>query len=101
MNTRKATKPDNVGEITQLATIGATPLQFTASMDTPTAPKPMTAPMIEWVVDTGQPFIEAINNQVPAANREASMPKTIWSGLIMSESIMPLRMVCVTEPPAR
>ena len=33
------------------------------------------------VVETGQPLYEAINNHVPAANREDIIPKTRRSGL--------------------
>src|SRR5690606_1697152 len=93
--------PASSGEIIQLDTIGTTPAQCTASTDTPTAAKPITAPMIEWVVETGQPLREAISSQVPAASRAASMPKIIWSGVIIEESTIPLRIVWVTEPPAR
>ena len=32
------------------------------------------APTMEWVVETGQPFMEAISSQIPAASSEASMP---------------------------
>ncbi len=54
----------------------------TASIDTPTAAKPITAPMIEWVVDTGQPLAVATISQVPAASSADIMPSTIRSGEI-------------------
>ncbi len=95
--------PATSGEVTQLATMPHTLLHCTASAEMPTAAKPMMAPTIEWVVDTGQPKILAINNQLPAARSEASMPKTNKSGwlVITSSSTMPLRIVSVTSPPAR
>ena len=52
--------PAITGETTQLATIVDTLVQFTASVETPTAAKPTMAPTIEWVVDTGQPIKLAI-----------------------------------------
>src|SRR5690606_40617110 len=97
----KATMPDSSGEMIQLDTIGRTPDQLTESTETPTAPKPITAPTIEWVVETGQPRMDAISNQEPAARREAIMPNTICSADIWVASRMPLRIVWVTEPPAR
>src|SRR5690606_21382663 len=101
MKIMKEMVPASSGDIIQLDTIGSTPAHLTASTETPTAAKPITAPMIEWVVDTGQPLIDANSSHVPAASRAASMPKTIWSGVIIDESTMPLRIVWVTEPPAR
>ena len=35
---------------------------------------PTIAPTMEWVVETGQPFFDAISNQVPADSNAASMP---------------------------
>src|SRR4051794_27520675 len=93
--------PASNGEMTQLDTMGNTPAHFTESTPTPTAAKPITAPMMECVVETGQPLMEATSNQVPAASSAASMPNTICSGVIIVESTMPLRIVWVTEPPAR
>src|SRR5690606_3062661 len=66
LNRPKASSPERNGVITQLDTMGTSPPQFTASTDTPTEAKPMMAPTMEWVVDTGQPRIEAMNSQVPA-----------------------------------
>ena len=40
----------------------------------PTAAKPTIAPTIEWVVETGQPRVEAIISQIAAASSAASMP---------------------------
>ena len=62
------------GEIIQLMTIEPTLSQATASTPTPTAPKPTIAPTIEWVVDTGQPKLDAIISQVPAAKSDANIP---------------------------
>ncbi len=69
----------------------------------PTIPKPTTAPTMVWVVETGQPRREANISQTPAASRLASMPYTRISGESRMDagSMMPLRMVFVTWPPAR
>ena len=73
--------PDIKGETTQLMTMFATLLQLTASVPMPTMAKPTMAPTIVWVVDTGQPARDAINNQIPAAISEASMPYISSSGV--------------------
>ena len=67
-------KPEVTGDTTQLITIVPTLPHCTASTPIPTAAKPTIAPTIECVVDTGHPFLEAINNQVPAASRAGSIP---------------------------
>ncbi len=102
-NSQKEMVPASRGDTTQLATMVPTLFQATASMEMPTAAKPTMAPTMEWVVDTGQPRILAINSQVPAARRADSIPKTRRSGFsaMMTGSTMPLRMVEVTSPPAR
>ena len=63
----------------------------------------MMAPTIEWVVDTGQPNLEANVSQTAAARRADSMPMTSRLGSFSSASasMMPLRIVDVTSPPAR
>ncbi|MCY1557838.1 hypothetical protein D9M68_947210 [compost metagenome] len=101
MNRPKASTPESTGVTTQLATIGPTADHCTDSTDTPTAAKPITAPTMEWVVDTGQPRLVAISSQVPAANNADIMPSTIRSGVITPASTMPFLMVSVTWPPAR
>ena len=60
------------------------------------AEKPTTAPIIEWVVETGQPLLVAIISQVPAAKSADIMPKTSKSGVMTSISTMPFLMVSVT-----
>ena len=52
---RYAITPEIAGVIIQLPTTPPTLPQATASTDTPTAVKPTIAPMIECVVETGQP----------------------------------------------
>ena len=103
MNRAKDIVPASSGDTSQLAAMVPTFSQCTASMPIPTAAKPTMAPTIEWVVETGEPFMVAIISQVPAASSADSMPYTINSGLpdIDSASIMPWRMVAVTSPPAR
>ena len=62
------------GDATQLIKMLPTVFHCTASKPIPTAAKPTVAPTIECVVDTGQPFRDAINNHVPAASNAASIP---------------------------
>jgi len=95
-------KPAVTGETTQLMTIVPTCSQWTASMPIPTAANPTMAPTIECVVETGQPFWDAMSSHVPAASNAASIPYTSSSGVPASSSAstMPLRMVDVTSPPA-
>ena len=96
--------PENTGEMIQLATISSTWPHITESAEIPTTAKPTIAPMMEWVVDTGQPYFEATTNHIPAANRDESIPKISNSGLsskpALSISIMLLLIVEVTSPPA-
>ena len=42
--------------------------------------KPAIAPIIECVVDTGNPKVVASNNQAPAASKLAIIPKTKMDG---------------------
>ena len=99
----QASTPPISGETTQLATIWPIFAQFTASTPMPTTPKPTMAPTIVWVVDTGQPRDEATISQIPAASSAANMPKTNISGFseMGAGSMIPLRIVLVTCPPAR
>ena len=66
--------PAVAGDTTQLITMVPTCPHCTASMPIPTAAKPTMAPIIECVVETGQPFLDATSSQVPAASNDASMP---------------------------
>ena len=98
-----AMAPPSTGDTTQLATIRVILSQLTASGPMPTAPKPTIAPTMVWVVDTGQPRVDATSSHRPAASRDASITYTSTSGVSVSEeaSRMPLRIVFVTCPPAR
>ncbi len=99
---RKAIVPPSTGEISQLATMLPIFSHSTDSIPMPTVPKPTSAPTMVCVVDTGQPKWLATINQVPAASSAASMPRTRISGDGTTEaSMIPLRMVLVTWPPAR
>ena len=66
--------PASSGETIQLAAIWPTAPQSTAEAPRPATEKPTMAPTMEWVVETGQPFMEAISSQVAAASSAASMP---------------------------
>ena len=71
---RKAIVPPSAGDTTQLATIWVILSHFTASTPMPAMVNPTMAPMMECVVDTGQPLLEAIISQMAAASSAASMP---------------------------
>ena len=68
-----------------------------------TTANPMIAPTIVCVVDTGQPNLDATVSQAAAARSADNMPMTSRSGSCWrdSASMMPLRIVEVTSPPAR
>ena len=66
--------PAVIGDITQLDAIVPTLDQDTASKPREITTKPTIAPTIEWVVDTGHPFLLAINNHVPAAINADNIP---------------------------
>src|SRR5690554_8235947 len=68
LNSTNERVPASNGDISQLEAITPTLPHSTASIPSPTAPKPTTAPTIECVVETGQPLAEATNNHTPAAN---------------------------------
>jgi len=84
--------------VIQDRTIWATFPQTTASMPSPTAPKPTMAPTIEWVVETGRPMRVASNSSVPAEASAPSMPNLSRSGCVSKSaaSTMPFRTVSVT-----
>ena len=69
-----AIRPPSSGETSQLATMPPILPHLTASTPMPTTAKPTIAPTIEWVVETGQPRVEAIISQIAAASSAASMP---------------------------
>ena len=43
--------------------------------------KPIKAPIMVWVPETGQPIFVAINNQAPDAKRAESIPNANTSGI--------------------
>ena len=90
--------PDIKGETTQLMTMLPTLPQLTESTPMPTMAKPTIAPTMVWVVDTGQPARDAINNHIPAAINEASMPNISNSGVCatLELSMIPFLIVEVT-----
>jgi hypothetical protein len=59
--------------------------------------------MMEWVVDTGHPSIEARISQVPAANRAEIIPNIRFIGCPENAllSTIPSLIVFTTSPPAR
>ena len=99
----KAIEPARSGDTTQLAAICPTLPHATASTEIPTAAKPTMAPTMECVVETGHPLMLAIRSHVAAASSADSMPNTSNSGVSVSTagSMIPLRFVEVTSPPAR
>lgn len=65
---RKAMVPPSRGGTTQLATIKLILPYTTASTPMPAMANLTTAPSMEWVVDTGQPRVEATMSQIAAAS---------------------------------
>ena len=91
------------GVMNQLPTIPLILPHSTACGPTVTHAKPITAPIIEWVVDTGHPINDAINSHNPAESKALIIPNTKTSGSATNSigSIIPLFMVSVTSPPAK
>ena len=100
-NIAAATTPPNTGEITQLAAICPIFAQSTIAKPLAAMPEPIMAPTIECVVETGAPTAVAMFSHKAAANNAAiiNQTKVSESGIKLG-SIMPLRMVPTTSPPA-
>ena len=89
------------GEITQLMTMAPMVSQFTRPQPPAAMPAPMTAPMMEWVVDTGAPTAVARLSQSAPASRAENMTQANSAGSLMAAgSMMPPLMVPTTSPPA-
>ncbi len=76
LNSRKAIIPPATGEMNQEATIWPILAQLTACHPAATTPKPATAPTMEWVVETGIPYMVEKWSQKAADSRAADMPIT-------------------------
>ncbi len=89
------------GEITQLITMAPMVSQFTRPQPPAAMPAPMTAPMMECVVETGAPRAVARLSQSAPASKAANMTQANNAGSAMaSASMMPPLMVPTTSPPA-
>ena len=84
LNRTKATKAEKTGDKIQVVPISETLCQLTASNERQTTVNPMIAPIIEGVVDTGQPKADATNNQIPADKSADIIPKTKTSELLVN-----------------
>ncbi len=103
--------PPATGEMNQEATICPILAQLTACQPAATTPKPATAPTMEWVVETGMPYMVEKWSQKAAESSAADMPITrmmaaSWldmPGMAVrtAGSTMPLRTVFVTWAPTR
>ena len=71
---KNANKAEINGEVIQLEAISNILSQETAPEPFVIKTKPTMAPTIEWVVDTGQPFLLASMSQLPVAKRVAIIP---------------------------
>ena len=102
-NNKNAIVPEIAGETTQLAAMVPTLFHDTASKPIEIITKPTIEPTIEWVVDTGHPFVLAIKSQVPAAHNAESIPIiNIFSfPTYRLGSTIPFLIVEVTSPPAK
>ena len=92
----------NTGDIIQLITTAANLAQLMTESPPAMIPKPIIAPTIEWVVDTGSDFQVAKLTQRAAASRADSAPtRATWGSAKISVETMPLRMVLVTWEPMK
>ena len=66
--------PEIAGVTIQEPKIPAITDQWTAEASVVTRAKPMSEPMMVWVVETGQPKTEARMSQTPEAKRAEIMP---------------------------
>ena len=102
--------PPRSGEITQLtAILPISPQETIARALSPpivvkpiVSPAPTIPPTIEWVVEIGSPFLDAINSQIPELKSADIIISTKSIGSVPScgKLTMPSRMVLVTSPPA-
>src|SRR5690606_5985288 len=96
-----ASAPPMRGEITQLITMAPMVSQFTSPQPPAAIPAPMTAPMIECVVDTGAPTAVArLSQSAPASNAANITQANVVASPICAGSMMPPLMVPTTSPPA-
>src|SRR5690606_35494901 len=101
--TSTLSSPPTSGLTTQDITTCQTLGQLMAAVPASTRPKPITAPTMLWVVETGQPHLLARLSQIAAASSAAVIPiaNSTGSAATTSWSTMPLRMVSVTWPPTK
>jgi hypothetical protein len=65
-------------------------------------PKPIMAPTMEWVVETGRDFHVAKETQRADASRAARAPiRAMWGSVRTSVETIPFRMVSVTWEPIK
>src|SRR5688572_425264 len=96
-----AIAPPARGEITQLITIAPMVSQLTRPQPPAAMPEPMTAPMMECVVDTGAPSAVARLSQSAPASSAENITQAKSAGSVMAlASMMPPLMVPTTSPPA-
>ena len=89
------------GEISQLRTMLPITPQSTAAKPAAATPAPSTPPTIECVVEIGAPRAVARLSHRAAASSAAIMSQTkVWVSGMRLGSMMPLRIVPTTSPPA-
>ena len=87
----------NMGEIIQLKTTAPSFPQLITSVPPAMIPKPIMAPTMAWVVDTGKERQVAKDTHKAAASRADKAPISArWGSLSTSVDTIPLRMVLVT-----
>ena len=102
LNIKKEITRLKTGEITQLITTAASLAQLMTEKPPAMMPKPIMAPTIEWVVDTGNDFQVAKLTHSAAASIAASAPiRATWGSDKISVETIPLRMVLVTCEPMK
>ena len=90
------------GEMIQLKATARSLPQFTTENPPATMPKPIMAPTIEWVVDTGSDFkVEKLTHSAAARSAEREPISARWGSVRISVDTIPLRIVSVTWEPMK
>ena len=84
----------------QLNTTAASFIQLITENPPAMIPKPIIAPTIEWVVETGKDFqVAKLTHREAASIAESAPIRTRWGSFRISVETIPLRIVLVTWEP--
>ena len=86
--------------MTQLITTAASFIQLITENPPATIPKPIIAPTIECVVETGRDFqVAKLTHSAAASIAESAPMRTRWGSVRISVETIPLRIVLATWEP--